>query len=1424
MAVQRLGRQIQAAMQNVVTAMVRGQRGPRAAAPHRAACESVQELLDDSDESGDEPLPRRRTDAASAHRRVLARGMRSRQVVALAAWDSEDPGDSDDQAPPGRAAQAQHRQAGRREEEGSAQSERRAAEVSPEEGVARQAGAVCQSPPVPQKERPCKRAVQTGSEFTVDKELVLWLNSQSFPSALLCSGLADLRSGQTVFDCMSVFLHNVSPAGLTVAPSHPGPPAQRILVVLDALSSFFKDLQGMAAAERVKILVQIPVLREALLLDQCPAPVAAWWIDELLAWMVAVFRCIAQDESFVAASDRLARAAEAAAGLLQLEHGDSGAKQSLAKQQAAEPKHGMDPPAREVSWSRAGALLVAAPQATPPLRSLPKPADMPQVLASQNDGQAAWASRGQLPVAQAERAQAPSTGIQGASMQRPSAAQDMAAERKSARGGEGLRAKAACGGAAAAQRPVPGAGGNEAQRAPSPMHSGRPSAQAVTPKARSRSAPPGRQGLKMATGKAVADTQAGSAGRSKKHAWTKLSVAQLRLVEWLERMGLEFVKATALQGQEAGGFRRPKGVVEEDVIESLKDGYELGRMVSRLEGVALKALVPRHACATRAARVQNLERMLTLLRDTRRSMSSRWLWSAPQIADGDAAALWGLCADLHSEYGGPKKNEASVDWPAMEGSEALGASGKAGPRPAPPSAEVWSAQQQAVAAALSHAGSARLEAWSSSAASGVGSGLSSLGASPRGGALGPEILGDSTLGDVFDGMQRAAVAGDFKGGVSASVSASTTAATACLRAGPDGPDGSTRLWLQQLGVAIGAADGAGGGGKDDGGAQPLSSKDYPSLDRGLSLLDDPQRNGRLLWELAVAVTGAQLEQLETLTALREGRKPRKRPKNPTIFRIPYRQPKSVAEARHNMAGALGLVRGCGVALSAAVSHAGVVEAILEGNDNALWSLVGAIRAGAAEISMGSARGGQAAVGITCQERKAKPPSAAPSSRGWTQAGKTLGEGLGYSRRHVALLEVAVMQWMLTLPLLPDSLECLTRVVCMGDAPAAGTVIEGQVSWGKAVLSALLPDLAKGALLADVASAATGVQLHPTTRSVKTHKVALNNQVRLCEQLLDVKGLNHQALLPVQAVAEALAAGEHAPILGLLEDLMRCWFHVDVRKRFLDSKGRRVPFLGPYAPPPATSSTDVVAPFCLSSAPSCPTWDSKGVPYAVRVSSKARTKDAGEDKAGSSDSDAGSSWPHFTPKSGGGDDGDASPTVLASTISTCATDKENTARNGNRRVEPRRGGGGDAEQRLAMDQASGNTRAGARPPLGPPVMARSASEGKAETEESDVFRQLRRSRSLGLHAYKKGSGKADAPVPGVAPVAGEYPGRALENTKARGRQDASDDAACRRASSAHDDLDNVDEDACGDDADGPVMVSVPMVAAVSCSPPAPFAAD
>lgn len=230
----------------------------------------------------------------------------------------------------------------------------------------------------------------------------------------------------------------------------------------------------------------------------------------------------------------------------------------------------------------------------------------------------------------------------------------------------------------------------------------------------------------------------------------------------------------------------------------------------------------------------------------------------------------------------------------------------------------------------------------------------------------------------------------------------------------------------------------GGGGRDEGGALPMSTKDFPSLDRGFALFDDPLRNGRLVWDVAVAVAAMQVQQQEQVAALREGRKARQRPKNPAIFRIPFRRPKSMGEARANLTEALALLSGCGLALSPALSHKGVLEAVLQGSDCTLWSLMGAMRSAAASIALPAGAAPAAMIRVIAEEKRMH----AASRRGkagmcWAAAAKDSKDVLPYRRRDVALLEVAVMQWMLTLPLLPDSLEILTSAVCQGEAPPPG---------------------------------------------------------------------------------------------------------------------------------------------------------------------------------------------------------------------------------------------------------------------------------------------------------------------------------------------------------------------------------------------------
>ena len=52
-------------------------------------------------------------------------------------------------------------------------------------------------------------------------------------------------------------------------------------------------------------------------------------------------------------------------------------------------------------------------------------------------------------------------------------------------------------------------------------------------------------------------------------------MAQLRIVRWLETVGVEFVRVGEKEDATGSGRGRPKGVVEEDVVQSLCDGVQV---------------------------------------------------------------------------------------------------------------------------------------------------------------------------------------------------------------------------------------------------------------------------------------------------------------------------------------------------------------------------------------------------------------------------------------------------------------------------------------------------------------------------------------------------------------------------------------------------------------------------------------------------------------------------------------------------------------------------------------------------------------------------------------------------------------------------------------------------------------------------------
>lgn len=66
----------------------------------------------------------------------------------------------------------------------------------------------------------------------------------------------------------------------------------------------------------------------------------------------------------------------------------------------------------------------------------------------------------------------------------------------------------------------------------------------------------------------------------------RLSVAQMRVVQWLENNGVVFVRMDANE-QELLGRKRRKALMEEDVVASLCDGVELCCLVHQLQVLAI---------------------------------------------------------------------------------------------------------------------------------------------------------------------------------------------------------------------------------------------------------------------------------------------------------------------------------------------------------------------------------------------------------------------------------------------------------------------------------------------------------------------------------------------------------------------------------------------------------------------------------------------------------------------------------------------------------------------------------------------------------------------------------------------------------------------------------------------------------------------
>ena len=100
------------------------------------------------------------------------------------------------------------------------------------------------------------------------------------------------------------------PTALTLAPSHPGPPADRIAATLDALIEFIEENDELAADGAVREALTLLVsLQQTLRRSVAAVEAGGWWLDELLMWLVGLFRFVA-GAGTLPDVDRLSRAVQ----------------------------------------------------------------------------------------------------------------------------------------------------------------------------------------------------------------------------------------------------------------------------------------------------------------------------------------------------------------------------------------------------------------------------------------------------------------------------------------------------------------------------------------------------------------------------------------------------------------------------------------------------------------------------------------------------------------------------------------------------------------------------------------------------------------------------------------------------------------------------------------------------------------------------------------------------------------------------------------------------------------------------------------------------------------------------------------------------------------------------------------------------------
>ena len=110
-----------------------------------------------------------------------------------------------------------------------------------------------------------------------------------------------------------------------------------------------------------------------------------------------------------------------------------------------------------------------------------------------------------------------------------------------------------------------------------------------------------------------------------------------------------------LPGAEVAGRRATSTPKSTEILEEMAKGLLLCDLATRLEGVHVGDVCARPKVTQEA--MHNANRALDVFRRARRCRSDH-MWSAREIAAGDAATCWGLLGDLREAYGDARKRRS----------------------------------------------------------------------------------------------------------------------------------------------------------------------------------------------------------------------------------------------------------------------------------------------------------------------------------------------------------------------------------------------------------------------------------------------------------------------------------------------------------------------------------------------------------------------------------------------------------------------------------------------------------------------------------------------------------------------------------------------------------------------------------------------